>query len=55
MTGREADDEVGSVVFLAAATMTGAEAAAPAGRNRGQGRGVLLLNYDAVVGGGGRQ
>ena len=37
MAGREADDEVGNVVFLAAAAMTGAEAAAPAGRDRGQG------------------
>ena len=37
MASREADDEVGSVVFLAAAAMTGAEAAAPDGRDRAQG------------------
>ena len=40
MAGREADDEVGSVVFLAAVAMTGAEAAAPAGWDRDQGRGA---------------
>ena len=40
MARREADGEVGSVVFLAAAAMTGAEAAAPAVWGQGQGRGA---------------
>ena len=40
MARREADGEVGSVVFLASAAMTGAEATAPAGRGQGEGRGA---------------